>query len=128
MAASLITNLGGVAQNSATTTLALSVSASITTGDSIFVAFSYDVSATSVTCTDNLGNTYTVQRTINNVGGTCLLACLFSVAGALTTLTLNWTTSSTKKGMYAGHFRDVGPALTIAAAETAAGKIGRAHV
>jgi len=92
------------------TSLAITGSLTVTVGNFIVVAFGADDVGSAFGCTDNLTNTYTLQKTQVNAGQckALLFAAPITTGGTLTTITVSWTTNVTAKAAASAEFSDVG--------------------
>lgn len=91
MAISLAQRLGTYADYDASTTTVLSpASKTVTSGDTILVAWAGYGTATGISCADNLGNTYSLAESVvgSSPSTAALLYAPVTVGGSLTTLTV----------------------------------------
>lgn len=109
MAVAFVQSLGSAQSKTAGTSLATSTSLTLTAGNVVVVAFAADDVGSAFSCSDNLGNTYALQKTTVNAGHCKVL--LFSgpvvTGGTLTAITVQWTTNVTAKAVAAGEFSGV---------------------
>lgn len=85
-------------------------SVDVAVGDTIYVALGADDGGSAHTCTDNLGNTYTLEKTQTNAGNCVgyLFRSTVTIAGSLTSATASWTTNVTAKAIHAVALRNLG--------------------
>ena len=108
--AAFVQNLLTGQSKTAGTSLGITGSATITLGNTLIIAFTIDDVGSGFGATDNLGNTYTLQKTTTSVGNikTLIFSAPVTVAGTLTTQTISWTTSATAKAGVSAEFSNVG--------------------
>jgi hypothetical protein len=93
------------------TSLAITGSLTVTSGNFLAVAFASDDVGSGYSVTDNLGNTYTqAGSTITQAGSvkTMLFVAPVTTGGTLTTQTVSWTTNATAKAAVSGEFSGLG--------------------
>lgn len=111
MAIAFVQSLGSNQSKTAGTSLAIAVaSLTVTAGNDIFVAFEADDVGSGFSCTDSLGNTYSLRAT-GTLAANC--KCLYfrstiTTGGTLTSITVSWTTNITAKALQAGEWSGVG--------------------
>lgn len=109
MASAFVKSLFNNQNKIASTSIALTGSLSVAVGNVIFVGLAIDDTASAFTCTDNLGNTYTVDIE-GGFGGvkSVIYRAPITTGGTLTTITPAWTTSTTAKAARSFEASDVG--------------------
>lgn len=113
----------------AATSIAITGSKTVTVGNLIAVAFGCDDVGSAFGCTDNLGNTYTLQNTGTAAGSgkAMLFTAPVTAGGTLTTITVAWTTNVTAKAAVSAEFGPVGTLRLTDATGFAAGTSGTAR-
>jgi len=113
MAAAFVQALLSGADKTSSTSFTISGSKTVTVGNDIFVSFLCGANITDIgtnsTCTDNLGNSYTIE---NGSGGSSGSAVLYRGAvvygGTLTSQTITVSASSTQRAAFSAEFSGVG--------------------
>ena len=106
----LVQNIGSAQDKTNSTSIAISVSVTVTAGNDIFVSLSSDDAGSAHGVTDNLGNTYTLETERNNSGvaKTILFRGKITTGGTLATITCSWTSNVAAKVLLAQEFSGVG--------------------
>jgi hypothetical protein len=101
MAIAFVQSLFTGVNKSASTTLPITGSATVTVGNTIFIAFAALGNRTGITCTDNLGNTYAEVVRTNNASAvtTSLLQATVTNGGTLTTQTISHPNTNAKEAI-----------------------------
>ena len=105
-------NFGTNQSKTAGTSIAVTGSQAVTTDDDIFVSYAGDDVGSSFSVTDNLGNTYGLEKEQINTGNVKgqLWRASVTNAGTLTTVTISWTTNVTAKAAVVSIFTGVASA------------------
>ena len=121
----LVQHLGDVALAADLNTIVLTVSKTVTVGNTIVVGGAWNATdVVTTTCTDNLGNTYTrIEKTIA-FHSTVLFVAPVTTGGSLTTVTIAIGGYATLRTIIAAEYSGVGAFSVAGAGSTGTGTTG----